>query len=210
MGNTQETQREDILRWVRKNRTAVPNLDRLYNKIVGEGADGHYVHAYYARKLHDCERYKITYIEATTVEHDVDIELDGRINIQVWHGMNTYGHILESLLKPHAPKSRAVGKHLGAPTREGGVPTDFESDEKKIRDKLAQLPDDAPGILLLHNGPFSYYIPILPEDMPANKCIINVNSATGMAELHHSSAFSHINDAKDIVACLGLDLANVG
>lgn len=34
----------------------MPNLDKLYSKMVNGGADGHYVHAYYARKLHGCGR----------------------------------------------------------------------------------------------------------------------------------------------------------
>ena len=201
-------QREDILRWVEVNRHTVPNLDRLYRKMVNGGTDGHYVHAYYARKLHGCGRYTITDIEATAGGHDVDIQLDDRINIQVWHGMNTYGHILKSLLKPDDPQNMDVIRRLGSTTKLGGVPTDHEHDEKKIRAKLAQLPDDAPGILLLHGGPLSYDIPIPPKDMPANKCIINVNSATGMAELHCSPQFRHLEDAKGVVGCLGIGLAN--
>ena len=210
MGGGQASQRNGLLRWAKDNRDAVPNLGRLYSKMVSEGTGGHYVHAYYARKLHDCVRYAITDIEAATGEHDVDIQLDGRINVQVWYGMNTHGHILESLLKPDSPKSAAVGRHLGNPTNLGGVPTDLGHDENKIRSKLAQLPDDAPGILLLHGGPFGYYIPTPPEDMPANKCIINVNSATGMAELHCSPQFRHLEDAKGVVDCLGIGLANEG
>ena len=88
MGGGQASQRNGLLRWARDNRDAVPNLGRLYSKMVSEDTDGHYVHAHYARKLHDCVRYTITDIEAATGEHDVDIQLDGRINIQVWHGMN--------------------------------------------------------------------------------------------------------------------------
>ena len=186
----------------------MPGLDRLYSKLAGEGSDGHYVHAHYVCKLHCCGRYKITDVEATTDEHDVDIELDGRINIQVWRGMNTYGHVLDSLLKPDTPKSRAVGRRLGLPTKLGGVPTDFESDEKKIRAKLAQLPDDAPGILLLHNGPLSYHIPIPPEDLPANKCIINVNSATGVPELLRAPGFGHLEDAVGVAGCLEIELVH--
>lgn len=116
--------------------------------------------------------------------------------------------MLESLLKPGTSKSKAVVRRMGPPTKLGGVPTDLGHDEEKIRAKLAQLPDDAPGILLLHGGPFSCYIPIPPEDMPANKCIINVNSATGMAELHCSPQFRHLEDAKGVVVCLGIGLAN--
>lgn len=188
----------------------MPNLDKLYSKMVNGGTDGHYVHAYYARKLHGCGRYKITDIEATAGGHDVDIQLDDRINIQVWHGMNTHGHMLESLLEPGTPKSKAVVRRMGPPTKLGGVPTDLGHDEEKIRAKLAQLPDDALGILLLHGGPFSYYIPIPPKDMPANKCIINVNGATGMAEPHRSPQFRHLEDVKGVVDCLGIDLANEG
>lgn len=210
MGGGQASQRNGLLRWAKDNRDAVPNLGRLYSKMVSEGTDGHYVHAHYARKLHDCVRYTITDIEAATGEHDVDIQLDGRINIQVWHGMNKHGHILKSLLRPGTPQSADVIRRLGHRTELGGVPTYLECDEKKIRAKLAQLPDDAPGILLLHGSPLSYDIPIPPKDMPANKCIINVNSATGMAELHCSPQFRHLEDAKGVIDCLGIGLANEG
>ena len=98
MGDIESWGRAELLDWTKKNSTCVPNLDRLYNKMATEGADGHYVHACYVRRLHACGRYRITDIEATTDEYDVDIQLDGRINIQVWHGMNTHGHIMVALL----------------------------------------------------------------------------------------------------------------
>ena len=209
MGNGITDKRKEILRWVKENRDEIPNLGNLYSKLADEGSDGHYVHAYYVYKLHNCGRYKITDIEATTDDgHDVDIQLDGRINIQVWHGMNTAGHILASLLEPDTAKSKGIGKHLGAPADQGGVPTDPERDEKKMRAKLAQLPDDALGILLLHSGPFHYYNYIPNEDMPAGKCVIKVVPATSMAELHYSPEFDRLEEVKGVLSCLRIGLVD--
>ena len=198
--------RDELLNWAKENPDSVPNLDRLCNKMAAEESDGHYIHAYYAKKLHDCGCYRISDIEATTGEHDIDIQLNGKINIQVWHGMNTHGYIMEAQLEPGTPKSDAVGKHLGAPTDLGGVPTDYENDEKKIRRKLAQLPDDALGILLLHSGRFGYWIPLGRESIPANKCILNIESIGQASELHCSPAFSHLEEVNGIAECLGLHI----
>ena len=182
----------------------MPNLDRLYNKMVKEGAVGHYVHACYAKRLHECGRYRISDIEASTGGHDVDIQLDGWINIQVWYGMNVHGHIMEALLMSGTPESDAVIRNLGAPTDLGGVPSDYGHDEKKIRKKLAQLPDDTLGILLLRGGPFGCHIPFPPDDIHANKCILNVGSIGLATELHCSPAFSHFEEINGIAECLGM------
>lgn len=204
MGDNQSCMLVELLRWAKESQESVPNLDRLYNKMVKEGTDGHYVHAYYAKRLHECGRYRISDIEASTGDHDVDIQMDGRINIQVWYAMNTHGHIMEALLKSGTPKSDAIGRHLGTPTDLGGVPSDYKHDEKKIRKKLAQLPDDTLGILLLHSGRFGYWVPLSPEDIPANKCILNINSIGSATELHCPPAFSHCEDINSIAECLGL------
>lgn len=195
--------RAELLDWVRENPAGVPNLDRLYKKMATKGAGAHYVHAHYAKKLHDCGRYRISDIEATADGHDVDIQLDGRINIQIWHGMNTHGHIMVSRLDPGTPRSDAVGRHLGFPTMLGGVPTDPEGDEKKILKKLAQLPDDALGILLLHGSRTKYWVPLCPERIPANKCILNIIDR-GIAELRCSPAFSHIEEIDNVAGCMGI------
>ncbi len=194
----------DLFRWVKENRTRVPNMDRLYDKMASGGSYGHYVHAHYARRLHDCARYRITDIEASTGGHDVDIQLDGWINIQVWHGMNAHGHILAAQLHPGTPQSIDVGQRLGVPTNLGGVPTHLEHDGAKVRKKLAQLPDDTLGILLLHGGPFAYHIPTSPEAIPASKCILNICGRGATSELHCSSAFDHDDEVRNVADCLGL------
>lgn len=196
--------RAELLRWAKENRGGVPNLDRLYNKMVKEGAVGHYVHACYAKRLHECGRYRISDIEASTGGHDIDIQLDGWINIQVWYGMNVHGHIMEALLMSGTPKSDAVIRNLGAPTDLGGVPSDYGHDEKNIRKKLAQLPDDTLGILLLRGGRFGCHILFPPDDIHANKCILNVGSIGPATELHCSPAFSHFEEINGIAECLGM------
>lgn len=204
MSDIQARVRVEVLSWAKDSQGSVPNLDKLYNKLVSEGTDGHYVHAYYAKKLHECGRYRITDIEASTGKHDVDIQLNGDINIQVWYGMNTHGYIMEAQLIPGTPKSDAIGKHLGTPTKLGGVPTNCEENEKKILKKLAQLPDDTLGILLLHSGRFGYWVSLSPEDIPANKCVLNIDSIGPATEVHCPPAFSHFEEINNIAECLGL------
>ena len=204
MSDIQARVRVEVLNWAKDSQGSVPNLDKLCNKLVSEGTDGHYVHAYYAKKLHECGRYRITDIEASTGEHDVDIQLNGNINIQVWYGMNTHGYIMEAQLRSGTPKSDAIGKHLGTPTDLGGVPTNLEGDGKKILKKLAQLPDDTLGILLLHSGRFGYWVPLDPEDIPANKCILNINSIGSATGLHRPPSFSHSEEINSIAKCLDL------
>lgn len=205
MSDNEPSVRAEVLKWAEENQASVPNLGRLYSKLRKEDVDSHYVHAYYAKKLHDCGCYKISDIEVSG-EHDIDIQLNGNINIQVWYGMNTSGHVMESILKADAPGSDDVGKHLGTPTSLGGVPTNFEHDEKKIRKKLDQLPDGTLGILLLHSGRFGYHVPFPPNAMPPNKCIFKIGDIGSVAELHRSPAFNHIEEIKNIAKCLCLKL----
>ena len=199
----------ELYNWAKENQNIIPNLGRLYRKMASEGTDDHYAQAHYAKKLHECGCYRISDIEMPTDKHDVDMQLDGRINIQVWYGMNAHGYVMEAQLRPGAPQSDTIGKHLGTPTDEGGVPTDFEHDKKTIHKKLARLPDDTLGILLLHSGRFGCWIPLRLE-IPANKCILNIDNMGFVAELHCSSAFNHLEEIKNIVECLGLVLIPVG
>ena len=200
-----EVQRKETLRWVEDNMDSVPNLDRLRDKMVSEGYDGHYVHAYYVRMLHDSRRYKITNIEVTEGGHDIDIQLDGWINIQVWHGKNTFMYIIEAVLEPDTLKSKAIRKHLGGSTEH--IPVDDDQDEKKIRGKLAQLPDDTLGILLLH-GDQLIWPAVDSVDIPANKCIINVNGQNCGAMILYSSEFNNEKDGRGVADCLGVRLVN--
>lgn len=184
-------------------------MDRLYKKLVDNAPDGHYFHALCVRSLDECGRYKITDIEVTTAKHDVDIQLDDRINIQVCFCMNTAGHVMDASLHPGTPESKSTIKRLGSPTEQGGVPTDFDHDEEKIFRKLEQLPDDALGILLLHGDPIPHFVPIPPDKLPANKCIISTSSVTH-AQLHCSPAFQHREDADGVAYCFGRFLFTMG
>lgn len=132
MGKISEGMRKGIRNWTKENQGRIPNLDRLCKKVVDNAPDGHYFHAHCVRRLDECGRYKITDIEVTTAKHDVDIQLDGRINIQVCFGMNTAGHVMDASLYPGTPKSKSIAQRLGVPTKLGGVPTDFDHDEKKF------------------------------------------------------------------------------
>lgn len=192
--------------WAKESRNSVPNLDRLYSKMASEGADAHYVHAYYAKKLHESGWYRISDIGASTGRHDIDIQLDGIINIRVWYVMSTPGHV-DAWLVPRAQKSDAIGRHMGAPNGWGDVPANFKYDEKEVRNKLARLPDDALGILLLRSACPAYLAPLPPDGMSANKCILNVNSRGSAAELRCSPAFSHREEIECIAKHLDLDLA---
>lgn len=202
-----EVQRKETLRWVEDNMDSVPNLDRLRDKMVSEGYDGHYVHAYYVRMLHDSRRYKITNIEVTEGEHDIDIQLDGWINIQVWHGMNTFMYALKAMLEPNTPKSKAIFKHLGGLTGQGGIPVGLDHDEEKMLSKLAQLPDDMLGILLLH-GDQLVWPTVADEDIPTNKCIINVNGQNCLGSILYSSEFNNEEDSRGVAYCAGVGLVD--
>lgn len=209
MGNISEGKRKEIRDWTKENQGRIPNLDRLCKKLVDNAPDGHYFHAHCVRRLDECGRYKITDIEVTTAKHDVDIQLDGRINIQAHLGMNTGGHVMDASLHPGTPKSESITKRLGSPTEQGGVPTNFDHDEKKIFRKLDQLPDDALGILLVHGDPIPYFVPIPPAELPANKCIISTYNVI-CAQLHCSPAFQHREDADGVAYCFGRFLFTMG
>ena len=204
-----EGMRREILCWTKENQGRIPHLGRLYRKLVAESTYEHYFHAHCVRRLDDCGRYKITDIEVTTAEHDLVVQLDGRINILVCCDMNTAGLVMDSTLRPGTPRSKAIARHLGTPTKLGGVPTNFDYDEEKIFRKLEQLPDDALGILLIHGDPFPYFVPFPPDKLPVNKCIITTYNITH-AQLHCSPAFQHRKDADGVAYCLGYLLFTMG
>lgn len=208
VSDIQPAVRTELYNWAKENQNIIPNLGRLYKKMEDEGTDDHYIQAHYAKKLHECGCYRISDIEMSTGEQDVDIQLGRRISIQVWYGMNAHGYVMEAQLRPGTPQSDAIGKHMGTPTDEGGVPTDFENDKKTILKKLARLPDDTLGILLLHSGRFGYWVSFNQKEIPANKCILIIGNIDFAAELYCSSAFNHLEEIKNIVECLGLDLVS--
>ena len=126
----------------------------------------------FVKKFHEDATFSVTNVEDSTGVHDVDIELDDKINIQTWHGQSTAGHIMEAQFDK---KGRERNDRLGNITPLGGVKTNFKNDCDVMNKKLAQLPDDKLGIVLLLNRFIG--LVILPEwweEIPPNKCLIQL------------------------------------
>ena len=196
----------DQLRWVEDHRDDVPNMALLYDKMVNDNSADYYVHAGYARRLHECKRHKITDIAASADGLDIVIQLDGRVDILVWRGTNEHGDTVNALLHSGAPEGAGAGGTSDALTDLGGVRTNFCADEETTRAKLAQLPNGALGILLLDGGTIGYDVTIPPKSIPASKCILYINHSARAAELYCSSAFGHRDEVEAIAECLGLPL----
>ena len=177
----------------------IPNIDRLINNLTTNPSLGHLVHAECVKRFSESNIFKITDIEVKDLnsQTDVDIELDGSINIQVWHGASYSTHrIIEG----------------GA---SGGVKSDLNQDEKVINKKLKQLPNTKPGFLICYNHHLGIYI--LPEWENAikdNKAIIELsdscygNGIQNVGKLYCSNEFKNIRLANKIASALGYEIPN--
>ncbi|MEM3172826.1 MAG: hypothetical protein QXE82_04720 [Candidatus Nitrosotenuis sp.] len=133
----------------------------------------------------------------STGQHDVDIELNGAINIQTWHGASVASHNI----------ARGIVGELG------GVPDDWDQNESILKRKLEQLPDDKLGVLLLlqsHTG--FHFIPEWHNIIPENKCVISLHTESlepfvvGMipvAEVHMNKNFKNLDEVKKIISAIG-------
>ena len=93
---------EELACWFEENGTTIPNISRLIHKLRNNKQLGHLVNAEFVKLFHENQNYKITDVEASTDNRDVDIELDKKINIQTWHGQSTAGHIMEAQFDQNA------------------------------------------------------------------------------------------------------------
>lgn len=202
----------ELANWFEQNQDKIPNADRLIHKLRHDQQLGHLVNAQFAKRLHEDGTYKVTDIEASTRIYDVDIELNGKINIQTWHGQSVAGHIMESQFDKKG-RERNIG--LGNISPLGGVKTDFDKDCQAMKKKLEQLPDDKFGVVLLLDRFVG--VTVLPEwwmEIPDNKCVIKLNFTSydidfnniyGEAIVYHSDNFQQMEEAKNIIKSLGFN-----
>lgn len=185
---------DEYIQFFEKNRTSIPHVERLINILRSDLKPGYLVQAKITKIFFESDDFKITDIEVRT-NKDVDIELDGKINIQVWHGASVGSHNIRN----------------GKVSKQGGVETNSEQDEKVIKKKLAQLPDDKPGFVICEdNCPGIDVLPEWSEKIADNKAIFQIfyskrdNDIQPDAFLHCSKKFKHMDLAEKIASALGV------
>ncbi|GEM_PF-4219443 len=197
--NLEITQKSELLTdWLSANASQIPGIHKLIRKLESERKAGHVVHAFMVKRLVEDGTFKITHVEKSTGSHDIDIELDGSINLQVWHGASSAADNMRD-------------KDKSSPL--GGVEVDWERDEQNLLAKLRQLPEDAPGFLVCYD--YRTGLHILPEwraSFPENKALLElyyVRDDTGLfneSRLHCSGVFKHDELAHRISNSLGFHL----
>ena len=182
--------------------------------------------------LHENGCFTITGVE---VENDngskFDIEVAdgsaGRYCIEVWYGRCKIQHALEDSAADLCMGEVSLGpwsnpKPLPKDLREVVLNDPFNMSSKydipKIYDKLAQLPNDRPGFLVVcrddwHSplrpeGATSFPV-VPPKNIPDNKCIIVLEFNGGLAPNKHGIAcivhhptFQHVETAKRLIRAL--------
>lgn len=212
--NSEDSNRmNELANWFEQHEDQIPNSSRIIHKLKNDQQLGHMVNAEFAKRFHEDETYEVTDIEASAKNHDVDIELNKKINIQTWHGQSTAGHIMESQFDKQGQERN---EQLGNISPLGGVKTDFDKDCLVMKKKLEQLPDDDLGIVLLLDRFIG--VTVLPkwwDEIPGNKCVIKLNFASydadsqkifGNATVYHSKNFKEMEEVKKIISVLRFNL----
>jgi hypothetical protein len=183
--------------WLEQHQSEIPNCDRLIQKLREDQQLGHLVNAEFVKRFHENGTYRVTDVEVSTGNHDVDIELNSAINIQTWHGASVASHNI----------ARGIVGELG------GVPDDWNQNENTLKRKLGQLPDDKLGVLLLlqaHTG--FHFLPEWHDLIPENKCVISLHTESlepfvvGMipvAEVHQNKEFKDLDEVKRLISAIG-------
>jgi len=196
--------------WFEEHKEEIPNCERIIQKLRKNQLLGHLVNAEFAKRFFIDGVYKITDIEASNGIHDIDMQLDNRINIQTWHGQSTAGHIIESQFDEERKQKNT---QLGNISSLGGVKTDWEKDCQVMSKKLKQLPDDKLGIVLLLDRFVG--VTVLPEwweEIPDKKCVIKLsftsydvgfNNVYGEAVVYHSNNFQQMEEVKKVINSIG-------
>lgn len=145
--------------------SGIPNADRLVRKLWGEPEEEDFLNALTAWALHKNGRYAVTDLEAG----DVSVQLDGHISVQSYVMTTTF---------------RDMG---GRSAGSGGAPTEWDRDRGAVFEKLVRLPDDGLGIVLAWSEWVIFdCLPGWFEDIPPNKCVLNVDRSTVMHNARHS------------------------
>ena len=207
-----KSQKDDLVEWVSEN-LGIKGMDKLYKQITrNDGVnydsdkDGFFFQAQITRQLARSERYDITQVEDDGGDYDIDIELDGYIQLQVWFGGNRVGYDLNRQIKKH----NSLWEFSSA--------TCLPKDLSKLQDKLDRqlnkpiLDDDAYSVkILIVMSRTLLPLHFLPEwsYLLKNGTIIElrggfdeVGNLCGMATLHHSNKWWD-ETIKDIVDALG-------
>lgn len=184
--------------------TRIPHAERMIQKLRDNPTDGHLWHATVARQLYEDGTYTITDLEASSGAHDVDIQLNNAINIQVWYGQNVHGHVIE---KQFTESGRAHNAKNNYVTRLGGTHTDWDKDREAMFKKLSQLPDDKLGIVLLSAKFIDFHaLPEWCDDVPNNKCVVNTMRSL-VAVPCCSRDFQRKHEVRKIAGILGYEVA---
>jgi len=167
----------EYLNYFEELKGEIPGIEKLINKLRKErNKEGHLVHAWLVKKIHESRKFTITAVEKNFNGYDIDIELDNAICIQVWHGASTGFYELMGNLKQAEEKIVKINnREVKVRSWGGGVRVDWEKDKNKILDKFNQLPPQNIGFVLCYNRGSG--ICVLPEwlkDFPDNKALIEV------------------------------------
>jgi hypothetical protein len=183
----------EYIDWLRQNGGKVPNAYKLITMLDRDPKPGHLFHAESIKRLVE-NRFLVTDIEAKGKGLDVDIQLNGGINLQIWHGASVSTHNIEK----------------GKVSSMGGVETDWTKDWKKIKSKLDQLPNEGFGLLICYDYKFGIVpLPEWADEIPPNKALAELqavdygNGPRGESILYCSEDFKYIQLAKDILLALG-------
>ncbi|HLD57036.1 MAG TPA: hypothetical protein VJA47_01945 [archaeon] len=193
-----EQKAPEYIDFLEKNGNKIPNINALLTKLKKDPSIEHIVHADFVKRFVEDGRFQITGVEISTGIHDIDIQLDNSISIQVWHGASTHNHNIER----------------GKIDPKGGVQMDLQNDVRAIQKKLNQLPDDSFGLLICYNRNMG--LDIFPTDefftlinnMPKNKAlaVVSYNGHNHQSSLYHQSEFDYLSKAKDVLDALRFHL----
>ncbi len=184
----------DYISWLKLNKSKVPNADRLITILKCDPKQGHLYHAEAIKRFVEEGTFVVTDIEAKGKGFDIDIQLNGNINLQIWNGASVSTHNIEK----------------GKVSNMGGVETDWGKDQQKIEAKLSQLPTEGLGILICFD--YKFGIVVLPEwlDMiPPNKALAELqvvdygHGPQGESAFYCSDKFNDFQLAKEILLALG-------
>ncbi len=199
----------ELANWFEQRKNEIPNIDRLIHKLRNDQQLGHLVNAQFVKQFHEDGTFRVTDVEASTGDNDVDIELDHKINIQTWHGQSTAGHIMESQFDR---KGMQRNVRLGNISPLGGINSDFDKDCQVMKKKLSQLPDDNFGMVLLLDRFVGMTIfPDWWDEISDNKCVVKLSYVShdtgfdnvyGESVVYHSDNFQQMNKAKEIIKAL--------
>ena len=195
--------RPELIRRLRVWQDDIPNLDRLIHKVDHNRTPGHILHALVVLRLCENQACTITDIENSDGDHDIDIQLDDRINIQCWYGGSVATNIVEN---ESSDKGRKLNEREQNITSLGGVKTDPDKDEATMLKKLEQLPDDKVGVVLVYSKLMGLQFLMDCQLIHHNKCVLNINHTSGPM-LYHSDRFRGMAEAERLISYFGMVLA---